>query len=114
LKTRFDSIIKVDVQAGKVVNSWKKEGVYVTEANFIPREDAEIGDEDAGVLVSAIYDGSSDSSSLLILDARNLEELANIPLAGDVVSFHPHGTFFDPKKKLVVVCGCDMKSSITH
>jgi len=82
----------VDAQAGKVMNSWKKKGVYVTEADFVPREDPEFGEEDNGILLSIIYDSADDSSYLLILDAHNLLELSAIPLANDVVPFHAHGT----------------------
>lgn len=50
--SRFDAVVKVDADGGAVVATWFEEGVYVTEADFVP-----IGEgEDDGVLLTVTYD----------------------------------------------------------
>lgn len=89
----FDQLIKVDVQSRSVSKTWSSEGIYLTEADFIPRnsklpESKQV--EDDGILVSVVYNSTSDSSNLALFDAQTLELLSLHPLAF-VVPFHAHG-----------------------
>eukprot|EP00667_Euglena_gracilis_P006298 EG_transcript_6348 len=84
----YDSLIKVDVQRGRVHARWAPGDVYTAEGEFIARPGA--ADEDDGVLFSVGYNSTEDRSSVFILDARTLSVLATLPL-DRVVPFHAHG-----------------------
>jgi carotenoid cleavage dioxygenase-like enzyme len=65
--------------------TWKQENCYPSEAQFIPKPASSLGetklmDEDEGVLMSVVLDSAQSTSFLLVLDAKNLEELARIQL----------------------------------
>lgn len=45
-------MVKVDADEGAVVATWFREGVYVTEADFVPTGEG----EDEGVLLTVTYD----------------------------------------------------------
>ena len=104
----FDSLIKVDVKnpngifvhnccltvsahtaaaGGHVVASWSSPDVYFTEADFVPKVG---GAEDAGALLTVLYNASSSESSLAVFDAETLKLLSQTPLGG-VIPFHAHG-----------------------
>ena len=89
----FDRLIKVDVKQRVVAKEWYSDGIYLTEADFIPRPGGTA--EDDGVLVSVMYNSTANSSSLGIFDATNLALLANPPL-GYLVPFHAHGISCPP------------------
>jgi len=89
----FDQIVKVDVSrgGGAVAASWARPGVYVTEADFVPRTGSTAAAaEDDGVLLSVLYNSTTDSSSLGVFDARSLALVDQFGLGG-VVPFHAHG-----------------------
>ncbi|EOD25290.1 hypothetical protein EMIHUDRAFT_237930 [Emiliania huxleyi CCMP1516] len=89
----FDQIVKVDVSrgGGAVAASWARPGVYVTEADFVPRRGSTAAAaEDDGVLLSVLYNSTTDSSSLGVFDARSLALVDQFGLGG-VVPFHAHG-----------------------
>jgi len=94
----------VDVVERKVVGEWREIGVYVTEADFVPYSSSSssssssgssgsrgVGEEDEGVLLSVVYNTTTDTSSLVVLDATTMETRVVLPLLGDVLSFHAHG-----------------------
>lgn len=90
----FDRVIKMDTQARKVAASWSQPGIYVTEADFIGRPGATA--EDDGVLLSLAYNQTSHRSHFLLLDARNLREIATYQLDASY-PFHAHGIVCPPK-----------------
>ena len=83
-------ISKLDLHT-KHHHQWHEPGTYPTEAVFVPRPGAK--DEDDGVLLSIILDAVEKKSFLLVLDARNLKELARayVPHA---IPFTVHSKFF--------------------
>jgi hypothetical protein len=81
----------VDATTGSVAHRWHQEGVYVTEADFVPRQGDGAYAEDDGVLLSVLYHADTDSSSLAVFDAKDLSLLASFAIPGGVVSFHAHG-----------------------
>ena len=105
----FDSLIKVDVQnsngaslrqrlqfarhaltpaaGGHVVASWSSPDVYFTEADFVPKVG---GAEDAGLLLTVLYNATSSESSLAVFDAETLQLRSQTALGG-VIPFHAHG-----------------------
>lgn len=83
-------LIKIDVANGKVLE-WKEVGSLAGEPVFIPRPGAK--EEDDGVLLSVVTNELRGLSYLLILDARDLQEIsrAEVPLA---IPYGLHGMFF--------------------
>ena len=102
--------------ARSVEQSWSAPGIYLTEADFIPwrnkdrpwqhiarfqakgldgvvlltvQKDAS-RPEDNGMLLSVLYNTTSDQSSLGIFDAATLALLHLQPLSA-VIAFHAHG-----------------------
>lgn len=91
----FDELIKVDAISRQVTKTWSSEGIFLTEADFIPRnrdmqKAPPAESEDDGILVSVIYNATSDKSSMALWDAKTLEVLGIEELAF-VVPFHAHG-----------------------
>jgi carotenoid cleavage dioxygenase-like enzyme len=76
---------------------WSSANCYPTEATFVPRPEASgdaQGAEDDGVLLSQVYDGERRETFLLVLDARDMSELARCYTGMRCpVSFH--GQFAD-------------------
>lgn len=85
----LDRIAKVDVETGDAA-VWQEPRTYPGEPVFVPRPDAD--DEDDGVLLSVVLDAAAGTSFLLILDARNLAELARATVP-QAVPFGFHGQF---------------------
>jgi beta,beta-carotene 9',10'-dioxygenase len=86
----LDQLVKLDVESG-AFESWYRDGCYPGEPVFV-REPGGDG-EDAGVLLSAVLDARSGTSFLLVLDARDLQEIgrAHVP---QHVPFGFHGSYF--------------------
>jgi len=84
----FDRVIKVDRNKGVIVASWSEAGVYPTEAGFIGRPGASA--EDDGVLVSVVFNSTTNSSYGVILDSRNLRLLDRFSF-DQLLPFHAHG-----------------------
>eukprot|EP00128_Syssomonas_multiformis_P011738 Colp12_sorted_trinity150504_noHs@32673 len=84
----FDKIVKIDAKERVIAQSWSKEGVFLTEADFVPRKGAK--SEDDGFLISVLYDSKTDTSSIGIFNAQAMELIAEYKL-DQVIPFHAHG-----------------------
>ncbi|XP_076969028.1 carotenoid-cleaving dioxygenase, mitochondrial isoform X5 [Tamandua tetradactyla] len=85
-----DSLIKVDV-VNKTLKVWREDGFYPSEPVFVPVPGA--NEEDAGIILSVVITPSQNESNfLLVLDAKNFEELgrAEVPVQ---MPYGFHGTF---------------------
>merc|ERR1712107_119198 len=51
----FDQLTKVDVKTRMVSKQWSSAGIYLTEADYIPRSVQMSDEADAGLLVSVLY-----------------------------------------------------------
>jgi carotenoid cleavage dioxygenase-like enzyme len=69
----LDSIAKIDVSDGTSLR-WHEPGCFPGEPVFVAEPGGEL--EDAGVLLSVVLDTRARRSFLLVLDARDLRELA--------------------------------------
>jgi carotenoid cleavage dioxygenase-like enzyme len=86
----LDTIVKADTETGEV-HTWAREGCFPGEPIFVPAP----GDsaEDEGVLLSVVLDTAREASSLVVLDARNLDEIARAEVPHHIPhSFH--GQYF--------------------
>ena len=84
--TFADSLIKYDVET-HTVKRWSKHGHTAGEAIFVPDPDS--NEEDGGVLLTVVLDGIEGKSYLLVLDARDLTEIAKAHVDGVVgIAFH--------------------------
>jgi carotenoid cleavage dioxygenase-like enzyme len=85
----IDRIVKADV-VKRSSATWSEVGVFPGEPVFVAAPNAT--EEDDGVLLSIILDSSKGNSSLLILDAHNLNELARAEVPHHI-PFGFHGQF---------------------
>lgn len=85
----FDQLVKVDVSDG-TQSVWSAPGCHPGEPIFVREPGTE--DEDAGVVLSVVLDAAAGRSFLLVLDARNFEELARAE-APHHIPFGFHGQF---------------------
>ncbi len=86
--TFFDSISKYDTHTHEHL-SWQYHGQTPGESIFVA--DPEGKEEDDGVLLSVVLDGTQGKSYLLVLDARTLQEVGRASMES-VVAFGFHGT----------------------
>jgi carotenoid cleavage dioxygenase-like enzyme len=86
----LDSIVKIDLDS-RTLARWYEKDHYPGEPVFVPAPGAKV--EDEGVLLSIVLDIDKDRSSLLVLDATNLKELARAE-APHTIPFHFHGNYF--------------------
>jgi len=84
------SIVKIDTELRRT-RSWTQPGQYPGEPVFVPEPGGE--EEDAGVLLSVVLDTAEGQSALVVLDARDLSELARARVPHHV-PFHFHGEYF--------------------
>lgn len=90
---RGDGIIKYAHNGSKNLY-WFQEGLFANEPIFVPHPQAQ--SEDDGVILTIVNDIKTTTSFLLILDAKNLKELARIK-APHFIPFGFHGQFFESK-----------------
>lgn len=86
----LDTIVKIDTETGDV-KTWSQDGCFPGEPVFVPAP----GDsaEDEGVLLSVVLEAERAASSLVLLDARSLDELARAEVPHHIPhSFH--GQYF--------------------
>ncbi|XP_055129096.1 carotenoid-cleaving dioxygenase, mitochondrial isoform X2 [Symphalangus syndactylus] len=85
-----DSLIKVDV-VNKTLKVWREDGFYPSEPVFVPAPGT--SEEDGGIILSVVITpNQNESNFLLVLDAKNFEELgrAEVPVK---MPYGFHGTF---------------------
>jgi beta,beta-carotene 9',10'-dioxygenase len=82
-------IIKIDVEDGETL-SWSQPDCFPGEPVFVARPSAAA--EDDGVLLSVVLDAEAESSFLLVLDARDLSEIARASVPHHI-PFGFHGQF---------------------
>jgi beta,beta-carotene 9',10'-dioxygenase len=87
----LERIVKVDTHEHTTL-SWSEPGCYAGEPVFVARPQAEDEDEDDGVLLSVVLDAGAGTSFMLVLDARDLSELARAQ-APHHIPFGFHGQF---------------------
>lgn len=87
----FDSIQKLNVHTGKI-DRWEKTDYYPGEGIFIanPKNQS----EDDGLILSIAYNAANQCSSLVILDARTMQQVAEVCLPFHL-PFGLHGNFYD-------------------
>ncbi|KAJ6782870.1 hypothetical protein PWT90_07964 [Aphanocladium album] len=90
LATVADALVKTDLRTGDALIWCGARGHSPGEAIFVPRPGAV--DEDDGVLLSIVLDGSAQKSYLLCLDAKSMTELgkaeADFPIGIGFHGFH--------------------------
>jgi beta,beta-carotene 9',10'-dioxygenase len=86
----FDSVVKFDL-AGDI-REWKQEGQYPGEPVFVARPKVQPENEDEGILLSVVLDAPANNSYLLLLDARDLSEIARAKVPQHV-PFGFHGAY---------------------
>ncbi|ORY02234.1 carotenoid oxygenase [Basidiobolus meristosporus CBS 931.73] len=97
----FDRILKIDLDNREGVDGpegrfwvWQHPGCTPSEPIFIPSPNATA--EDDGVLLSVILDGNKGKSFLVVLDAKELTEIARATFTQQhVVPFGFHGRYMD-------------------
>ena len=82
---KFDGLIKYDDVTGSSTKFDFGAGRYGSEAPFAPRPHATT--EDDGYLVSFVYDGNTDRSEAVVLDAATMSEVCRVVIPQRV----PHG-----------------------
>lgn len=85
----MDRVVKIDVQSGDAL-TWQEPNCFAGEPVFVATPDGTA--EDDGVLLSLVLDGDAQRSMLLVLDARDLTELARAEISAPVPSGF-HGSF---------------------
>jgi torulene dioxygenase len=96
--TFYDTLVKVDTYT-RTIKTWSRHGHSPGEPVFVSshgirRQTA--SEEDEGVLLSVVLDGSRGRSYLLVLDAAGMDEIGRAEVPG-VVGFGFHGTFVGGK-----------------
>lgn len=85
----FDRLVKIDATWGSST-IWQEDNCLVGEPVFVAAPDARA--EDDGVLLSLALDGEAERSMLLVLDARDMTELARAEISRAVPPGF-HGNF---------------------
>ncbi|KAJ3226928.1 hypothetical protein HDU81_007005 [Chytriomyces hyalinus] len=86
----FDSLVKLDIKTQTHL-SWWKVGHSPSEPIFVANPDSN-GQEDDGVILSVVLDGTLAKSYLLVLDARTMKEVATADV-GQAIPYGLHGSF---------------------
>lgn len=88
----FSGVSKVDIQTGSSV-AYGPPGCHLSEPVFVADPTADPADEDAGVVLLVEIDSSEPTqSSLVVLDAKSMSEMARCEV-NCVVPFSFHGDF---------------------
>lgn len=89
----YNQLTKFDVATGSV-KKWHEADCYPGEPVFVAAPEAIA--EDAGAVLSVVFDSRSRTSFLLILDGQSFEEIARASLPQHI-PFSFHGQFFGEK-----------------
>jgi len=90
-------LVKADICKPGSVNgtyavlSWHEDSHYTAEGVFVPRPGAT--EEDDGVVLSTVLDGTKNQTYLLVLDAKTMTPLAKV-LSPVLIPYDVHGKFF--------------------
>ena len=95
--SEYDSwaLFKFEPDKGQIVASYQRDSVYMSEPIFLPDPDGK--EEDDGVLLTQVYDGVRRETALLVLNAKNMEVLAEA-WTGHRSPMDFHGGWFPHKK----------------
>jgi len=74
----YDRIKKIDVESKQYI-SWSEPHCYPSQPIFI-QDPSKVDEEDGGVVLSSVYDGSKDESFVIILNAKDMTEITRISL----------------------------------
>ena len=91
----FNGLVKIDVQTGEAT-VWSEPHCHPGEPIFLKGPSASEEDEDGGVLLSVVLDSTAQCSFLLVLNAKNMEEIARANV-NRVMPFGFHGNFIAAK-----------------
>ena len=87
--TTFRKLIKLNVETRKFVE-WQESGAYPSEPVFVKAPDGKA--EDDGVILSCVINPTDQTTSLVVLDAKELTELGRGVIQG-VTPANFHGLF---------------------
>ena len=92
--TKFNTCSSAGSSSSTV--SWHKENWFPSEATFVPNNNnnGENNDEDDGVLLFTALHGEMKQSFLVIVDAKTMQTIDEIPIPGDIVTFTTHGEWY--------------------
>lgn len=85
----FDHLIKVNVETKEYI-TWEEPEGFTSEPVFVKRPDGK--DEDDGVVLSSVINTRDQTTSLLVLDAKDFKELGRAVVNG-VTPMNLHGLF---------------------
>ena len=85
----FSQLVKLNVETKEFV-TWKEPGGYTSEPVFVKAPDGK--DEDDGVVLSCVINIPDQTTSLLVLDAKDFKELGRAVMKG-VTPMTFHGLF---------------------
>ncbi|VFV27127.1 carotene-9-monooxygenase [Lynx pardinus] len=103
-----DSLIKVDV-VNKTLTIWREDGFYPSEPVFVPAPGT--SEEDGGVILSVVITPKQNENNfLLVLDAKNFEELgrAEVPVQ------MPYGKCLSNEENLKLYGKCNNPNGHGH
>lgn len=89
---QLNTLVKIELNTNKIVNSWFIEGCYPGEPVFVPNPENK--SEDCGVIISIIGDIVNNTSFLLILDAASFTEISRIRLP-HLLPMGLHGSYYN-------------------
>lgn len=85
----FDHLIKVNVETKECV-TWEEPEGFTSEPVFVKKPDGK--DEDDGVVLSSVINTRDQTTSLLVLNAKDFKELGRAIVNG-VTPMNLHGLF---------------------
>ncbi|KAI9145126.1 retinal pigment epithelial membrane protein-domain-containing protein [Paraphysoderma sedebokerense] len=92
----FEALAKYDLDERTSIE-WRQHNCFPSEAIFVPDPKGE--NEDDGVVLSVVLDGSCAKSFLLVLDATTFKEIGRAEMPdGKIVPFGFHGSYLDHNK----------------